>query len=80
MRVPLFSRLAPGLLWSGRPDVGPLAEPLAPGFFTELEADLSTRHLDDGSSVAEALALEREHLRAMPAHLGLFAGGGGILR
>ena len=36
---------------------------------TELEADLPTRHLDDGRSVAEALAQERRHLRAMPAHL-----------
>ena len=34
----------------------------------ELEADLPTRHLDDGRSVEEALALERRHLRAMPAH------------
>ncbi len=36
---------------------------------TELEADLPTRHLDDGRSVEEALAQERRHLRAMPAHL-----------
>ena len=36
---------------------------------TELEADLPTRHLDDGRSVEEALALERRSLRAMPAHL-----------
>ena len=36
---------------------------------TELEADLPTRHLDDGRPVQEALALERQHLRAMPAHL-----------
>ena len=36
---------------------------------TELEADLPMRHLDDGRSVEEALAQEREHLRAMPAHL-----------
>ncbi len=33
----------------------------------ELEADLPTRHLDDRRSVAEALAQERRHLRAMPA-------------
>ena len=31
--------------------------------------DLPTRHLDDGRPVQEALALERQHLRAMPAHL-----------
>ena len=36
---------------------------------TELEADLPTRHLDDGCSAQEALTLERQHLRAMPAHL-----------
>ena len=36
---------------------------------TELEADLPTRHLDDGRSAEEALALERQHLRAMPKHL-----------
>ena len=36
---------------------------------TELEADLPTRHLDDGRSVQEALTLERQQLRAMPAHL-----------
>ena len=36
---------------------------------TELEADLPMRHLDDGRSVQEALTLERQHLRAMPAHL-----------
>ncbi len=36
---------------------------------TELEADLPTRHLDDGRSAQEALALERQHLRAMPKHL-----------
>ena len=36
---------------------------------TELEADLPTRHLDDGRSVADALRHERQHLRAMPAHL-----------
>ena len=35
----------------------------------ELEADLPTRHLDDGRSVADALAHERQHLRVMPAHL-----------
>ena len=35
----------------------------------ELEADLPTRHLDDGRSVQEALTLERQHLRAMPVHL-----------
>ena len=35
----------------------------------ELEADLPTRHLDDGRSVDDALTLERQHLRAMPAHL-----------
>ena len=35
----------------------------------ELEADLPTRHLDDGRSAHEALTLERQHLRAMPAHL-----------
>ena len=29
----------------------------------------ATRHLDDGRPVQEALALERQHLRAMPAHL-----------
>ena len=34
-----------------------------------LEADLPTRHLDDGRSVDDALTLERQHLRAMPAHL-----------
>ena len=34
-----------------------------------LEADLPMRHLDDGRSVEEALTQEREHLRAMPAHL-----------
>jgi len=32
---------------------------------TELEADLPTRHLDDGHSVEEALAHERRHLRAI---------------
>ena len=36
---------------------------------TELEADLPTRHLDDGRPVQKAWALERQHLRAMPAHL-----------
>ena len=36
---------------------------------TELEADLPTRHLDDGRSVKEALRQERRHLRAMPVHL-----------
>ena len=36
---------------------------------TELEADLPTRHLDDGRSVQAAWMLERKHLRAMPAHL-----------
>ena len=36
---------------------------------TELEADLPTRHLDDGRPVQEALALERQHLRALPEHL-----------
>ncbi len=36
---------------------------------TELEADLPTRHLDDGRSVEEALRQERRHLRAMPVHL-----------
>ena len=36
---------------------------------TELEADLPTRHLDDGRSAEEALAQERQHLRALPAHL-----------
>ena len=36
---------------------------------SELEADLPTRHLDDGRSVQEALTLERQHLRAMPVHL-----------
>ena len=36
---------------------------------TELEADLPTRHLDDGRSAQEALTLERQHLRAMPAYL-----------
>ena len=36
---------------------------------TELEADLPTRHLDDGRSAQEALTLERQHLRALPAHL-----------
>ena len=35
----------------------------------ELEADLPTRHLDDGRSAQEALTLERQHLRALPAHL-----------
>ena len=35
---------------------------------TELEADLPARHLDDGRSVEEALTLEKQHLRAMPAH------------
>ena len=34
----------------------------------ELEADRPTRHLDDGRSVEDALTLERQHLRAMPAH------------
>ena len=36
---------------------------------TELEADLPLRHLDDGRSAQEALALERQHLRALPEHL-----------
>ena len=36
---------------------------------TELEADLPTRQLDDGRPVEEALAQERQHLRAMPVHL-----------
>jgi len=36
---------------------------------TELEADLPTRHLDDGRPVQEALALEQQHLRALPEHL-----------
>ena len=36
---------------------------------TELEADLPTRYLDDGRPVEEALALERQHLRALPEHL-----------
>ena len=40
---------------------------------TELEADLPTRHLDDGRTVEDALTLERQHLRAMPAHLRRFA-------
>ena len=35
---------------------------------TELEADLSTRRLDDGRSVQDAWTLERQHLRAMPVH------------
>ena len=35
---------------------------------TELEADLPLRHLDDGRSAEEAWRLERQHLRAMPAH------------
>ena len=35
----------------------------------ELEADLPTRHLDDGRSVEDALTLERLQLRAVPAHL-----------
>ena len=35
----------------------------------ELEADLPTRYLDDGRSAHEALTLERQHLRALPAHL-----------
>ena len=35
----------------------------------ELEADLPLRHLDDGRTVEHALAQEREHLRALPAHL-----------
>ena len=35
---------------------------------TELEADLPTRHVDDGRSAEEAWTLEREHLRAMPVH------------
>ncbi len=35
----------------------------------ELAADLPTRHLDDGRSVEDALTLERQHLRALPAHL-----------
>ena len=35
----------------------------------ELEADLPMRHLDDGRTVEQALAQEREHLRALPAHL-----------
>ena len=35
----------------------------------ELEADRPTRHLDDGRSVEAALTLERQHLRALPAHL-----------
>ena len=35
----------------------------------ELEADLPTRHLNDGRSVQDALTLERQHLRAMPVHL-----------
>ncbi len=35
----------------------------------ELEADLPARHLDDGRSVDAALTLERQHLRALPAHL-----------
>ena len=35
----------------------------------ELEADRPTRQLDDGRSVEDALTLERQHLRALPAHL-----------
>ena len=35
----------------------------------ELEADRPARHLADGRSVEDALALERQHLRALPAHL-----------
>ena len=35
---------------------------------TELEADLSTRRLDDGRTAEEAWTLERQHLRAMPVH------------
>jgi transposase len=35
----------------------------------ELEADLPTRHLDDGRTAQEALTLEQQHLRSMPAHL-----------
>ena len=35
---------------------------------TEQEADRPARHLDDGRSVEDALARERQHLRAMPAH------------
>ncbi len=42
--------------------------PLNAAIIAELEADLPTRHLDDGRSVEEALAQERRHLRAMPAH------------
>ena len=36
---------------------------------TELEADLPTRHRDDGRSAQEALGLERQQLRATPKHL-----------
>ena len=42
---------------------------LAAAILAELEADLPARHLDDGRSVDDALTLERQHLRAMPAHL-----------
>ena len=34
----------------------------------KLEADLPMRHLDDGRTVEQALAQERERLRALPAH------------
>ena len=48
---------------------GRVSAALNAAIITELEADLPTRHLDDGRSVAEALAQERRRLRAMPAHL-----------
>ena len=42
---------------------------LGAAILAELEADRPTRHLDDGRSVEEALTVERQHLRALPAHL-----------
>ncbi|MCY4632707.1 MAG: IS21 family transposase [bacterium] len=34
----------------------------------ELETDLPMRHLDDGRTVEQGLAQERQHLRALPVH------------
>ena len=47
-----------------RPAGGDSWAALNAAILTELEADLPLRHLDDGRSAQEALALERQHLRA----------------
>ena len=59
---------APAKGWEPRLAVESWAA-LNAAIITELDADLPTRQLDDGRPVEEALAQERQRLRAMPAHL-----------